>query len=88
MALLVLREDIGNLVLNHTFQVISSNEWKRKGSRRLTGFEEFLLKKESTPLLMARCSCVSGDVQIKQGVKLLAVVHGNRLAPVKEKQVR
>ena len=88
MALLVLREDIGILVLNHTFQVISSNERKRKGSRKLIGFKEFLLKKESTPLLMARCSCVSGGVQIKQGVKLLAVVHGNRPAPVKEKQVR
>lgn len=37
---------------------------------------------------MARCSCVTGDVQIKQGVKLLAVVHNNSLAPVKEKQVR
>lgn len=37
---------------------------------------------------MARCSCVSGDVHMKQGVKLLAVVHNNRLAPVKEKQVR
>ena len=37
---------------------------------------------------MARCSCLSGDVQIKQGVKLLGVVHGNRLAPAKEKQVR
>jgi len=45
VAFLVLREDIGNLVLNHTFQVISSNEWKRKGSRRLIGFKEFLLKK-------------------------------------------
>lgn len=37
---------------------------------------------------MARCSCVTGDVQIKQGVKLLAVVHSNSLAPVKEKQVQ
>lgn len=45
MALLVLREDIGNLVLNHTFQVISGNEWKIKGCRKLIGFKEFLLKK-------------------------------------------
>lgn len=84
----MLREDIGNLVLNHTFQVISSNEWKRKGSRRLIGFKDFLFRKETIPLLMARCSCVTGDVQIKQGVKLLAVVHSNSLAPVKEKQVQ
>lgn len=60
----------------------------RKGSRRLIGFKDFHLRKESTLLVLARCSCGSGDVQIKQGVKLLAVVHGNSLAPVKEKQVR
>lgn len=49
---------------------------KEKEARRLIGFKELLLKEESTLLLMARCSCVPGDVQINIGCK--AVSSGSR----------